>query len=59
VEQDRAFITYDGNDGFFDHIVPPSAPMTPADGASTVDAALEIYRGQAGTTGATVGEPGA
>jgi phospholipase C len=52
------FITYDENDGFFDHIVPPYAPMTAADGASTVDTSLEIYHGGAGTPGATVGEPG-
>ncbi|MDT4982305.1 MAG: phospholipase [Pseudonocardiales bacterium] len=53
------FITYDENDGFFDHIVPPYAPTTAADGASTVDSSLEIYHGVAGTPGATVGEPGA
>jgi phospholipase C len=53
------FITYDENDGFFDHIVPPYPPMTPADGTSTVDTTSEIYHGQAGTPGATVGEPGA
>jgi phospholipase C len=52
------FITYDENDGFFDHIVPPYAPMTPADGASTVDTSLEIYHGQQGTPGGSVGEPG-
>ncbi len=52
------FITYDENDGFFDHIVPPYAPMTAHDGASTVDTALEIYRGQPGTPGGSVGEPG-
>ncbi len=53
------FITYDENDGFFDHMVPPSPPVTAEDGASTVDTTAEIYRGQAGTPGATVGEPGA
>jgi len=53
------FVTYDENDGFFDHIVPPYAPMTAEDGASTVDTALEIYRAVAGTPGATVGKPGA
>lgn len=52
------FITYDENDGFFDHIVPPYPPMTAADGASTIDTTAEIYRGVAGTPGATVGEPG-
>ncbi|MEV4757810.1 phosphocholine-specific phospholipase C [Micromonospora sp. NPDC049559] len=53
------FVTYDENDGFFDHVVPPYAPMTAQDGASTVDTELEIYRGQAGLPGATTGEPGA
>ena len=52
------FITYDENDGFFDHIVPPYAPETAADGASTVDSALEIYHGVSGLPGATVGQPG-
>jgi phospholipase C len=52
------FITYDENDGFFDHIVPPYAPATAADGASTVDSALEIYHGVSGLPGATVGQPG-
>jgi phospholipase C len=52
------FITYDENDGFFDHIVPPYAPTTAADGASTVDTALEIYHGEAGTPGASTGVVG-
>jgi phospholipase C len=52
------FVTYDENDGFFDHIVPPYAPMSAADGASTVDTSLEIYRGVSGTPGGTVGQPG-
>jgi phospholipase C len=51
-------ITYDENDGFFDHIVPPYAPATGADGASTVDTTLEIYHGQAGLPHATTGVPG-
>jgi phospholipase C len=52
------FVTYDENDGYFDHIVPPYAPMSAANGASTVDTTLEIYRGQQGTPNATVGVPG-
>jgi phospholipase C len=52
------FITYDENDGFFDHIVPPYAPMTPEAGGSTVDTALELYHGEAGLPGATTGVPG-
>jgi phospholipase C len=52
------FVTYDENDGFFDHIVPPYAPIDAGAGASTVDTALEIYHGQQGLPGATVGVPG-
>jgi phospholipase C len=52
------FVTYDENDGFFDHIVPPYAPMTPEAGASTVDTAREFYHGEAGVPGATTGKPG-
>ena len=32
------FITYDENDGFFDHLVPPTPPRSAAEGRSTVDA---------------------
>jgi phospholipase C len=52
------FVTYDENDGFFDHLVPPYAPLTPDAGASTVDVSLELYHGQAGLPGATTGVPG-
>src|SRR2546423_1717617 len=38
-------ITYDENDGFFDHIVPPYAPPSPAKGRSTVDIAGEVFAG--------------
>jgi phospholipase C len=41
------FITYDENDGFFDHVIPPTPPRSGADGASTVDASDEIYPGDA------------
>ncbi|HEV7610007.1 MAG TPA: phospholipase C, phosphocholine-specific [Steroidobacteraceae bacterium] len=41
------FVMYDENDGFFDHVVPPTPPRTAADGASTVDASDEIYAGDA------------
>ncbi|MEV4053653.1 phosphocholine-specific phospholipase C [Amycolatopsis sp. NPDC049688] len=37
------FITYDENDGFFDHVVPPYATA----GQSTVDTTGEIYAGSA------------
>jgi phospholipase C len=42
------FITYDENDGFFDHLVPPTPPGSAADGASTVDTSDEIFSGSAG-----------
>ncbi|MCW2781143.1 MAG: phospholipase phosphocholine-specific [Marmoricola sp.] len=37
------FITYDENDGFFDHLVPPFPPVSPGKGASTVDVHNELY----------------
>ncbi|MGK4581843.1 phosphocholine-specific phospholipase C [Kitasatospora sp. HPMI-4] len=36
-------ITYDENDGFFDHVVPPVPPASAAQGKSTVDTSTEIY----------------
>ena len=36
-------IMYDENDGFFDHVVPPSAPTLPGPGMSTVDVSLERH----------------
>ncbi len=38
-------ITFDENDGFFDHVVPPSPPQTRADGLSTVSVAEELFPG--------------
>lgn len=38
-------ITYDENDGFFDHMVPPTPPQTKANGQSTVSIINEIYPG--------------
>ncbi|MBR8056040.1 phosphocholine-specific phospholipase C [Burkholderia dolosa] len=37
------FIMYDENDGFFDHIVPPQPPTSPAQGASTVTTDGELH----------------
>jgi phospholipase C len=37
------FINYDENDGYFDHVVPPTPPISPDQGRSTVDASDEIY----------------
>ncbi len=39
------FLTYDENDGFFDHVVPATPPMGPAMGQSTVSTENEIYPG--------------
>ncbi|MEA2262031.1 MAG: phospholipase [Acidobacteriaceae bacterium] len=39
------FLMYDENDGFFDHIVPPTPPQTRAQGISTVPTTNEIYPG--------------
>ncbi|GAB2849513.1 phospholipase C, phosphocholine-specific [Streptomyces deserti] len=39
------FITYDENDGFFDHVVPPLPPRSDAQGRSTVDVLLDLYLG--------------
>ncbi|HEY1998637.1 phosphocholine-specific phospholipase C [Paraburkholderia sp.] len=38
-------INYDENDGFFDHVAPPFAPASNANGLSTVDLTNEIYLG--------------
>jgi phospholipase C len=39
------FLTYDENDGFFDHVVPPTPPQTRAQGISNVSIKNEIYPG--------------
>ncbi|MGW7822317.1 phosphocholine-specific phospholipase C [Streptomyces puniciscabiei] len=41
------FITYDENDGFFDHVIPPFPPASGDRGKSTVDASLDLYKGDA------------
>ncbi|WP_405915541.1 phosphocholine-specific phospholipase C [Streptomyces sp. NBC_00728] len=41
------FITYDENDGFFDHLVPPFPPQSAAQGKSTVDVGPDLYAGDA------------
>jgi phospholipase C len=41
------FLMYDENDGFFDHIVPPTPPRSRAEGLSTVDLKNEIFPGSA------------
>ncbi|MFF8424066.1 phosphocholine-specific phospholipase C [Streptomyces sp. NPDC016566] len=42
------FITYDENDGFFDHVIPPFPPASAAQGLSTVDPSLDLYKGDIG-----------
>ena len=42
------FLIYDENDGFFDHVVPPTVPPSAMQGASTVDTSNEIF--SVGTT---------
>ncbi|MFD8425671.1 phosphocholine-specific phospholipase C [Streptomyces sp. NPDC059466] len=41
------FITYDENDGFFDHLVPPFPPQSAAQGRSTVDVGPDLHQGDA------------
>ncbi len=39
------FLMYDENDGFFDHVVPPTPPQTAAQGRSDVSMTNEIFPG--------------
>lgn len=41
-------ITYDENDGFFDHLAPPFAPWSDTVGRSSVDTSNEYYAGSVG-----------
>ncbi|MBM7786327.1 phosphocholine-specific phospholipase C [Tenggerimyces flavus] len=41
------FITFDEDGGFFDHLVPPTPPQTPAYGKSTAPTTNEIFPGSA------------
>ncbi|MFI1445365.1 phosphocholine-specific phospholipase C [Streptomyces fructofermentans] len=49
------FITYDENDGFFDHVVPPQPPRSAAQGRSTVDVGLDVFGGSATHTAGVYG----
>jgi phospholipase C len=49
------FVVYDENDGFFDHMVPPTPPRSDAEGLSTVDASLEIFPGGVGNASGPYG----
>ncbi|MBY8885396.1 phospholipase C, phosphocholine-specific [Streptomyces sp. PTM05] len=42
------FLTYDENDGFFDHVVSPFPPASAAQGLSTASVAGEIFAGNSG-----------
>ncbi len=39
------FLMYDENDGFFDHMVPPTPPQSRGEGISTVDTTNEVFAG--------------
>jgi phospholipase C len=41
------FLMYDENDGFFDHIVPPTPPESRAQGFSTIETTNELFAGNA------------
>ena len=44
------FVMYDENDGFFDHVVPPTPPENASQGLSNVATTNEIYAGGTDTT---------
>jgi phospholipase C len=52
------FLTYDENDGFFDHIVPPYPNVGALRGDSTVSTANELYTGVVNTPGGSTGVVG-
>jgi phospholipase C len=45
------FLTYDENDGFFDHVVPPYPAVGGLSGASTVPTTHELFQGQGAVHG--------
>jgi phospholipase C len=49
------FINYDEEGGFFDHMVPPTPPQSPAHGLSTVATTNEIFPGDSGHPSAPYG----
>lgn len=48
-------MTYDENDGFFDHLVPPFPPQSAVQGKSTVDVGPDLYQGDASRTAGPYG----
>jgi phospholipase C len=51
-------VNFDENDGFFDHLIAPTAPMSAANGLSTVDTVNEIYPGVPGNASFALGPYG-
>ncbi|MGW2915137.1 phosphocholine-specific phospholipase C [Streptomyces asoensis] len=49
------FVTYDENDGFFDHLLPPFPPASAAQGRSTVDVTRDVFPGDSGHTAGPYG----
>ncbi|WP_371618517.1 phosphocholine-specific phospholipase C [Streptomyces sp. NBC_00454] len=49
------FITYDENDGFFDHVVPPYPPASSAWGLSTADVSKDLFAGNSSYTAGPYG----
>jgi phospholipase C len=49
------FLMYDENDGFFDHMVPPTPPQSRAEGLSTVDTTNEVFAGNSGFAAGPIG----
>jgi phospholipase C len=49
------FLMYDENDGFFDHMVPPTPPVSRANGLSTVDTTNEVFAGNSSFEAGPVG----
>ncbi|MEU3781102.1 phosphocholine-specific phospholipase C [Streptomyces sp900129855] len=49
------FVTYDENDGFFDHLLPPFPPASAAQGRSTVDVGPDLFKGDSGHTAGPYG----
>ncbi|MEU3614711.1 phosphocholine-specific phospholipase C [Streptomyces sp. NPDC006872] len=49
------FVTYDENDGFFDHLLPPFPPASAAQGRSTVDVGPDLFKGDSSHTAGPYG----
>ncbi|MFJ3639184.1 phosphocholine-specific phospholipase C [Streptomyces sp. NPDC090108] len=49
------FLTYDENDGFFDHVVPPFPAASAGRGKSTVDVSLDLFTGDSTHTAGPYG----